>query len=81
MPAANNQPAATKRFDRVQIAIRRHKTSADNAASDRFDMTFSRSYQDAQGAWRRSHSFSPRDLPHLQLAINWAMRELLLKDE
>jgi len=45
-----------------------------------FSISFSRSFKDADGKWQRTHSLSIRDLPHLKLAVDWALHELLLKD-
>ena len=76
----NKKPAASKQFDRVQAAIWRQE-SESSGGEPFFSFTVSRSYRDANGEWQRSTSFLARDLPHLQLAVEWAMRELLLKDE
>ena len=46
-----------------------------------FQLTLSRNYKDRNGAWQRSHHFSVRDLPHLALAVDWALKELLMKPE
>ena len=82
MPEPNNsQPIATKQFDRVQAAI--WHQDGDEGATNRplHTLTLSRSFKDGDGEWRRTHSFTARDLPHMGLAIEWAMRELLLKEE
>lgn len=76
----NNKPVASKQFDRVQAAIWRQE-SESGGRDPFFSFTASRSYRDARGEWQRSTSFLARDLPHLQLAVEWAMRELLLKPE
>ncbi len=76
-----NAPIATKQFDRVQAAIWRQDSQAGESDRPMFTLTLSRSYRDTNGAWQRSYSFMPRDLPHLQLGIEWGMRELLLKEE
>ena len=76
-----NAPIATKQFDRVQAAIWRQDSQAGENDRPLFTLTLSRSYRDQAGAWQRSYSFMPRDLPHLHLAVEWAMRELLLKEE
>lgn len=78
---SGNSPALKKRFDRVDAAIWRHKSDKGEAY---FSVTFSRSYwTDNQGKkdWHDSPAFYSRDLPHLGLAIDWAMKELLLKSE
>ncbi len=73
-------PTATKQFDRVQAAIWRQEGQGD--PKDAFyTLTLSRSFKDDAGQWRRVQSFTARDLPHVALAVDWAMRELLLKDE
>jgi hypothetical protein len=76
-----SKPIATKQFDRVQAAIWRRDNDANDANRPLHTLTLSRSFKDAQGEWRRSHSFTARDLPHVQLAVEWALRELLLKDD
>ena len=75
----NKQPADTKQFDRVQAAIWRQDAEAGDSNTPFFTLTLSRSYKDASGAWHRTHNFTSRDLPHVALAVEWAMRELLLK--
>ena len=77
----NSQPTATKQFDRVQAAIWRQDGEAGSAGNSFYTLTLSRSFKDSDGEWRRTHSFTNRDLPHLNLAVEWAMRELLLKEE
>jgi|GEM_PF-5646052 len=79
--ARNNQPIATKQFDRVQAAIWRQAVETANEENAFHTFTISRSFKDANDEWRRSHSFTSRDLPHIGLAVEWAMRELLLKEE
>jgi hypothetical protein len=74
-------PTNSKQFDRVQAAIWRQDSQAGKSDKPLFTLTLSRSYRDANDEWQRSYSFMPRDLPHLQLAVEWAMRELLLKEE
>ena len=77
----NQPPIASKQFDRVHAAIW-NKTPTDGKSDKPFHMlTLSRSYRDSNDEWQRSHSFTPRDLPHVGLAVEWAMRELLLKEE
>ncbi len=76
-----SKPTATKQFDRVQAAIWRQDSDEGEANRPLHTLTLSRSFKDARGEWQRSHNFTPRDLPHVQLAVEWAMRELLLKDE
>ncbi len=77
----NAAPVATKQFDRVQAAIWRQDPDAGAPNRPCFTLSFSRSFKDAKSQWQRTHSFTARDLPHLRLAIDWALRELLLKDE
>ena len=82
MPETNNkQPIATKQFDRVQAAIWRQEGEAVNEDKAFHTLTFSRSFKDTNDEWRRSHSFTTRDLPHVGLAVEWAMRELMMKEE
>ncbi len=78
--AENNKPIASRQFDRVQAAIWRQE-SEPGGREPFYSFTVSRSYRDANGAWQRSTSFLARDLPHLKLAVEWAMHELLLKAE
>jgi hypothetical protein len=76
-----SKPIASRQFDRVQAAIWRQDGAEGDGGRPLHTLTLSRSFKGPDGDWRRSHSFTPRDLPHVQLAVEWAMRELLLKDE
>lgn len=76
-----NKPTASRQFDRVQAAIWRRDDDENEVPRPEFTISFSRSYKDANEEWRRTHSFTARDLPHLKLAVDWALRELLLADE
>lgn len=77
----DNQPIATRRFDRVHAAIWRRVESDERGERSVYSITFSRNYKNAANEWQRTHSLTPRDLPHLRLAVDWALRELMLKDE
>ena len=77
----NKQPIATRQFDRVQAALWRQDGETATADKPFHTLTLSRSFKDSGGEWRRTHSFTARDLPHVGLAVEWAMRELLLKEE
>jgi hypothetical protein len=79
--AEPNKPTASRQFDRVQAAIWRRDDGENEASRPEFTITFSRSYKDANEEWHRTHGFTARDLPHLKLAVDWALRELLLADE
>ena len=77
----NNQPVAAKQFDRVQAAIWRQDIESGetgNANKPLFTVSLSRSYKDASDQWRRTHSFTARDLPHMQLAVEWQARGLIV---
>ena len=79
-----NPPVAKKQFDRVQAAIWAHETEDENGTRIDHSVLFSRSYKDKKGneeKWETSHYWSTRDLPHLKLATEWAMKELLMKGE
>lgn len=75
----SRKPIETKRFDRVQAAIWRQEAGGGNTNDPFYTFTVSRSFKDSNGAWHRAYSFTSRDLPNLELAVKWAMRELLLK--
>lgn len=77
----NNQPIATRRFDRIHAAIWRHVESDERGERPVYSITFSRNFKNAGNEWQRTHSLTPRDSPHLRLAVDWALRELMLKDE
>jgi len=77
----SNAPLNTKQFDRVQAAIWCQNRETENGTGKFYTLTLSRSYKDEKGEWKKSHSFSDRDLPHMHLAVDWAMRELLLKED
>ena len=55
---ANQRPNATVRIGAVKAAI------WENQAGDRtrFNVTFSKSYRDAEGQWKTTHSFGRNDL-------------------
>ncbi len=73
----NNEPVASKQFDRVHAAI----WSQNGEDRTRYTTTLHRSYRDANNQWQRSYSFDARDLPHLKLAIDWAMHQVLLRED
>ena len=75
----DNQPIARKRFDRVDAAIWRRESNRDDGPSVWYQSTIHRSYRDRDGKWQRTNSFTERDLPHVKLAADWAMSELLMK--
>ncbi len=79
--ANDNKPIATRQFDRVHAAIWRHEGEGEQAGTSYYKVTLSRNYKDRDGAWQRSHQFSMRDLPHLALAVDWALKELLMKQD
>jgi hypothetical protein len=74
------QPTASKQFDRVHAAIWRQDKN-EGGGEAWYSVSITRRYQDGNGQWQSSNQYSSRDLPHLQLAVEWAMRELLLKEE
>jgi hypothetical protein len=74
-----NQPIASTQFDRVQAAIWRQEVESGKEPFN--TLTISRSYKGDDGEWRRVSSFTVRDIPHLALAVEWAMHELLLKPQ
>ena len=55
---ANPRPTATVRIGTVKAAI------WQNQAGDRtrYNVTFSKSYRDAEGQWKTTHSFGRNDL-------------------
>ena len=55
---ANQRPTATVRIGAVKAAI------WQNQAGDRtrYNVTFSKSYRDAEGQWKTTHSFGRNDL-------------------
>ncbi len=77
----SDQPIASKSFDRVHAAIWRNEGDEEHGSKEWYSATIDRNYRDANGQWRQTSSFTQRDLPHLKLAANWVMRELLMKAE
>ncbi len=77
----NRRPIETRRFDRVHVAIWRHESANADCDGTFHTVSFSRSIRADDGNWRKVTSFTARDLPHLALAVDWAMRELLVKAE
>ena len=75
-------PYKSKRFDRVDAAIW-SKNHEDGRTS--YSVTFSRSYrvehENDVPEWKRATSFDLRDVPHLRIAAEWALHELLLKTD
>ena len=55
---ANQRPTATVRIGAVKAAI------WENQAGERtrYNVTFSKSYRDAEGQWKTTHSFGRNDL-------------------
>lgn len=76
-----NKPDESKQFDRVQAAIWRNADESGNPDDTFWTFSASRSFKAENGEWKRTHSFTERDLPHLALAVEWAMKELLLKKD
>jgi hypothetical protein len=74
-----NKLVDRKQFDRVQAAIWQQESKMGNSNEKLYSFSLSRSYKNDKGEWCRTHSFAPRDLPHIVLAVNWAMEELLMK--
>ncbi len=74
MSENSNQPYARKQFDRVQCAI--WQRAFPNGSVD-YAVSFSRSYQDKEDKWQRTSDFMNRDLPHLILAAQWAIEQLI----
>ena len=77
-PPSANRPVASRKFDRVDAAIWR-KEFDDGKSS--FSVTFSRRFPDERGEWHTRYTMGDRDLPHLKLAVDWAMKQLLMMDE
>lgn len=76
-----NKPIETKQFDRVHAALWKQQGQGDAPSSEFWTLTLSRSFKNDKGEWQKTNSFTERDLPHLVLAVDWAMKELLLKSE
>ena len=55
---ANQRPTATVRIGAVKAAIW-HNQAGDRT---RYNVTFSKSYRDAEGQWKTTHSFGRNDL-------------------
>ncbi len=78
---SKNLPIASTQFDRVQAAIWKQEGESGNGKSTFDTLTLSRSYKGDDGQWHTAKSFTVRDIPHLALAVEWAMHELLLKPQ
>lgn len=76
----NNAPIASRQFDRVHAAIWRRNESDDRGERVLYSITFSRNFRNGDGQWQRAYSFTSRDLPHVGLAVDWALCELALKE-
>ena len=65
---ANQRPTATVRIGAVKAAI------WQNQAGDRirYNVTLSKSYRDAEGQWKTTHSFGRNDLLVLAKVANQA---------
>jgi hypothetical protein len=63
-PAAKppNRPVHTVRYGAVQAAIWRNMVDNGNASRPMYNVTFSRSYKDADNNWKDSNRFSADDL-------------------
>ncbi|MBN1506166.1 MAG: hypothetical protein JW955_04945 [Sedimentisphaerales bacterium] len=73
MSEEKTKPIASRRFDRVQVAIWRFPRP--NGGS-RLSVSFSRSYLDKNDQWQDSGYFDERDLPHIQRGLGWALEEM-----
>jgi len=67
-----NRPAHTIRYGSVRAAIWRNMVDNGNASRPFHCVTFSRSYRDAENAWRESDSFGSDDLLLLAKAADEA---------
>jgi hypothetical protein len=67
-----NRPAHTIRYGSVRAAIWRNMVDNGNASRPFYCVTFSRSYRDAENAWRESDSFGSDDLLLLAKAADEA---------
>ncbi len=76
-----NPPIASTQFDRVQAAIWRQEGEGNDGKKSFETLTLSRSYKGDDGNWHTAKNFTVRDIPHLALAVEWAMHELLLKPQ
>jgi len=68
-----NKPVAACQFDRVHAAIWRNVYKDGNPA---YFASFTRSFRTDDGEFRTTTSFTNRDLPHLILAVEWAIEQL-----
>jgi len=76
------KPVASKQFDRVHAAIWRQEKQMEGAAGQAwYTVGIMRRYRDGNGQWQSSNQYTARDLPHLQHAVEWAIREIPSKSE
>ena len=80
MSENSRKPVLSRRLDRVELAVWRKEVDRDGGDREHFSITLSRSYRDSEGRWQRTHRFDPRDLPHLKLAVEVAIQELLIQE-
>ncbi len=70
---AKQPPVAKKQFGRVDVAIW-FRVWGNGGHS--YEVTFSRSYKNDDGEWKRLYSFHKRDLPDVQQGSVWAADQL-----
>jgi hypothetical protein len=67
-----NRPVQTIRYGSIRAAIWRNMVDNGNASRPLYCVTFSRSYKDADDAWKESASFGTDDLLLLAKAADEA---------
>jgi hypothetical protein len=63
-------------FGRIHATVWKHSFRRGQKDAIAHDISICRKYQDGDGNWRESHSFSPQDLPCLRMVISGALRFL-----
>jgi len=74
-------PILSQRFDRVQVALWENVQTDGERTWTQLSATVSRIYLDRARRWQRSNSFTLRDLPFVKKAVDFAIEEILLRQQ
>ena len=66
MADRGNRPERQFRSGRVSGAVWINEVAANGENTSRFSISISKGYRNREGQWRRSRTFFPEDIPHIQ---------------
>ena len=66
MADRGNLPERRFRSGRVSAAVWINEAPANGENTSRYAISLSKGYRNREGQWRRSRTFFPEDIPHIQ---------------